>query len=288
MIRLTGGTPSYSSGPGGPRGSMVRGINPGESYTLLSKKGNQVPYTTQSCAYLLVTWRVVSSPPCRRVEDTSGLCSGWPAPLCSCSICMVILLFSHLVSWFYQVSFCVSQSLFVFHCSVCSGWLHWCAVHSVHIQWHRYLELSKTDILLCEISQAIVSVVDPWHTVRMAIFLSACLPPRRPGFDSQPGHFSPGTSSLGWRWPWSSLSIVVRSMWFETCGFARLQLGIKPSALQVLFDLHPSTFHVCSLFMYVRICSLGYSDFNNLMRFTSKKLPYIILNNVYLKSFLKV
>jgi hypothetical protein len=46
MIRLTGGTPSYSSGPGGPRGSMVRGINPGESYTLLSKKGNQVPYTT--------------------------------------------------------------------------------------------------------------------------------------------------------------------------------------------------------------------------------------------------
>ncbi len=32
---------------------------------------------------------------------------------------------------------------------------------------------------------------------------------------------------------------------------------------------------------------LGYSDFNNLMGFTSKKLPYIILNNVYLKSFLK-
>jgi hypothetical protein len=54
MIRLTGGTPSYGSGHGGPRGSMVRGINPGESYTLLSKKGNQVLYTTlifQSCAH---------------------------------------------------------------------------------------------------------------------------------------------------------------------------------------------------------------------------------------------
>jgi hypothetical protein len=28
-------------------------------------------------------------------------------------------------------------------------------------------------------------------------------------------------------------------------------------------------------------CRVGYSDFNNLMGFTSKKLPYIILNNVY-------
>jgi hypothetical protein len=35
------------------------------------------------------------------------------------------------------------------------------------------------------------------------------------------------------------------------------------------------------------MCSLGYSDFTNLMGFTSKKLPYIILNNVYLKSFFK-
>ena len=26
-------------------------------------------------------------------------------------------------------------------------------------------------------------------------------------FDSRPGHVSPGTSSLGWRWPWSSLFI---------------------------------------------------------------------------------
>ncbi len=30
---------------------------------------------------LLVTWRVVSSPPRRRVEDTSGLCSGLPSSL---------------------------------------------------------------------------------------------------------------------------------------------------------------------------------------------------------------
>ncbi len=27
-------------------------------------------------------------------------------------------------------------------------------------------------------------------------------------FDSRPGHVSPGTSSLGWRWPWSSLFIT--------------------------------------------------------------------------------
>jgi hypothetical protein len=34
--------------------------------------------------YLLVTWRVVSGPPRRRVEDTSGLCSGLPfAPVVS-------------------------------------------------------------------------------------------------------------------------------------------------------------------------------------------------------------
>jgi hypothetical protein len=29
--------------------------------------------------YLLVTWRVVSSPPSRRVGDTSGLCNGLPS-----------------------------------------------------------------------------------------------------------------------------------------------------------------------------------------------------------------
>ncbi len=40
---------------------------------------------TESETYLHVTWRLVSGPPCRRVEDTSGQCSGWPAPLCSCS-----------------------------------------------------------------------------------------------------------------------------------------------------------------------------------------------------------
>jgi hypothetical protein len=32
---------------------MVRGINPGESYTLLSKKGNQVPYTTPPSSPIL-------------------------------------------------------------------------------------------------------------------------------------------------------------------------------------------------------------------------------------------
>ncbi len=40
----------------------------------------------------------------------------------------------------------------------------------------------------------------------MALFESARLPLWRPGFDSRPGNVSPGTSSLKWRWPWSSLS----------------------------------------------------------------------------------
>jgi hypothetical protein len=40
-------------------------------------------------------------------------------------------------------------------------------------------------------------------------------------------------------------------------------------------------------FRAAALCPLEYSDFNKLMGFTSKKLPYIILNNVYLKSFLK-
>jgi len=35
----------------------------------------------------------------------------------------------------------------------------------------------------------------------MALFISARLPPRRPGFDSRPGHVRLGTYSLGWRWP---------------------------------------------------------------------------------------
>ncbi len=35
--------------------------------------------------------------------------------------------------------------------------------------------------------------------------LDSRLPPRRPGFDSRPKHVSLWTSSLGWRWPWSSV-----------------------------------------------------------------------------------
>jgi hypothetical protein len=45
--------------------------------------------------------------------------------------------------------------------------------------------------------------------------LECCLPPRRSGFDSWPRHVSLGTTTLGWRWPWSSLSIeytIVRTV----------------------------------------------------------------------------
>ncbi len=43
------------------------------------------------------------------------------------------------------------------------------------------------------------------QAVRMSLFQRARLPPRRLGFDSRPGHINPETSSLVWRWPWSSL-----------------------------------------------------------------------------------
>ncbi len=76
--------------PGGPgaawSGASTRGRATRSSARRETRYNTQTRYPLlfQSCAYLLVTWRVVSSPPCRQVEDTFGLCSGWPAPLCSC------------------------------------------------------------------------------------------------------------------------------------------------------------------------------------------------------------
>ena len=55
---------------------------------------------------------------------------------------------------------------------------------------------------------------------------------------------------------------------------------------------HYDAFHIVVtnilLAQSIRCCSLGYSDFNNLMGFTSKKLPYIILNNVYQNFFKRI
>ncbi len=56
---------------------------------------------------------------------------------------------------------------------------------------------------------------------RIAIILCSnsslleCSPPiAEAGFDSRPRHVSLETSSLGWRWPWSSLSILtINNMW---------------------------------------------------------------------------
>ncbi len=39
----------------------------------------------------------------------------------------------------------------------------------------------------------------------------------RPGFDSRPRHVSLGTSSLGWRWPWSSL-FKTKYLQFQSSG----------------------------------------------------------------------
>ena len=52
-------------------------------------------------------------------------------------------------------------------------------------------------------------------------------------------------------------------------------------------DPKPCFFELFSSKNAIYVCPIGYSGFNNLMGFTSKKLPYIILNNVYLESFLK-
>jgi hypothetical protein len=46
---------------------------------------------------------------------------------------------------------------------------------------------------------------------------------RRPGFDSRPGHVSLGTSSLGWRRPWSSLSILTSPL------FSKINRLLDPS-----------------------------------------------------------
>jgi len=45
----------------------------------------------------------------------------------------------------------------------------------------------------------------------------------RPGFDSRPGHVSLGTSSLGWRRPWSSLSILTSPL------FSKINRLLDPS-----------------------------------------------------------
>ncbi len=46
-------------------------------------------------------------------------------------------------------------------------------------------------------------------------FSSARLPLWKPGFDSGLGHVSSETSSLGWRWPWSSPIIVLTPTWWS-------------------------------------------------------------------------
>jgi hypothetical protein len=46
-------------------------------------------------------------------------------------------------------------------------------------------------------------------------------------------------------------------------------------------DPKPCFFELFSSKNAIYVCPIGYSGFNNLMGFTSKKLPFIILNSVY-------
>jgi hypothetical protein len=82
------------------------------------------------------------------------------------------------------------------------------------------------------------------------LFSSARLPPWRPRFDFWPGHVSPGTSSLGWRLPWSSLFMVMTRRDLSCVTLNTLQVPdvleagrCFADALQVLFGLHPSAVH---------------------------------------------
>ncbi len=70
-------------------------------------------------------------------------------------------------------------------------YIWYCRMHS-QLFAHSYVGVPNILIISCPI----------------VFFYSARLPPRRPEFDSWPGYVSPRTSSLGWRWPWSSSSIL--------------------------------------------------------------------------------
>ncbi len=87
----------------------------------------------------------------------------------------------------------------------------------------------------------------------MVLIYSARLQKQRPSFDSLPGHVSLGTSSLGRRWPWSSLFIEVTPTWFKNTWTCKCLIFMLRH-LQVLFGLKPSTAY---LLAYIRASSPG-------------------------------
>ncbi len=83
----------------------------------------------------------------------------------------------------------------------------------IHIQYPSTVNVCSSNTcmwgepccrLICRCSE------EPFLTSCLNGFFLQCSPPTpwRPEFNSRPVHISPGTSSLGWRWPWSSLSII--------------------------------------------------------------------------------
>ncbi len=74
------------------------------------------------------------------------------------------------------------------------------------------------------------SYVEVPNSHQQAVLMALFFPRGRPGFDSRPGHVSPGTSRLGCTWPWSSLSIG--STFFNNWPGKLLQPGERVPAMQ--------------------------------------------------------
>ncbi len=78
-----------------------------------------------------------------------------------------------------------------------------------------------------------------------------------PGFNSRPGHASPGTS-LGWRWPWSSLFMVVTPTWSVLFDSQHADLQVLMSwqlAVALLMPCKCYSAYILMQFMCVHVCS---------------------------------
>ncbi len=108
------------------------------------------------------------------------------------------------------LSFIFCYNLMLSFLTVCKCY-HFCVIVFPCTVWVLSFMLSFNVIIFCYHFPPLFFFLKMWHTLRIAInklFWSAHLPQRRHGFDSWPGHVNFGNSSLGLRWPWSSLSII--------------------------------------------------------------------------------
>ncbi len=82
---------------------------------------------------------------------------------------------------------------------------------------HRVCANCMSLIVSMVLLRAHVDVPNSYEKACSKSSLLECSPtiaPQRPVFDSRPGYVSLGYSSRGWRWPWSSLSLALYSIWW--------------------------------------------------------------------------